>query len=269
MTLSTLISTRVMVKSRTSLLAGRNTWSVTLSPGLPLSAVIASASCIFLGGRTVDLENLVAAHESGLGGGGVLHRGNDDEHAVLRGNDEAQAVVTAAGVVLHVLEVVRLHELAVRVQAREHAAQGVVGQRAVIDFVLVHVVLADKLEHAGEDRQAGVNVVVLGGRFVGRRRRHLRGRAVAGAASCARRGRKGTRPRNADRNAVRRRGRMSMLVPSLARGTGKTIRRLRCRGGVWRRFCIGLLEAAGKLDQLGHAADLLLPGKASQNAAHF
>ena len=47
MTLSTLISVRTIVKSRTSLLAGRRICSVMESPGLPLSAVMASESCIF------------------------------------------------------------------------------------------------------------------------------------------------------------------------------------------------------------------------------
>ena len=99
----------------------------------------------------------------GLGRRGVLHRGNDDEHAVLRRDDQPQAVIAAAGVVLHVLEAVRLHELAVRIEPGEHAAQGVVGERAEVGLVLVHVILPDELEDAGEDRQAAVDAVVLGG----------------------------------------------------------------------------------------------------------
>ena len=47
MTLSTLISVRTSWMSRTSLLDGRRTWSVSGSPGRPLSAAIASESCIF------------------------------------------------------------------------------------------------------------------------------------------------------------------------------------------------------------------------------
>ncbi len=112
-----------------------------------------------LGGFAVDLEDLVARQQPGLEAGRVLHRGDDDEIAILRRNDDAEAAELALGIVLHPLEVIRVHELAVRVQRAQHAPHRAVGEVVEGDFFLIHVILADELEGAGEDgdrRVAGV-----------------------------------------------------------------------------------------------------------------
>ena len=52
---------------------------------------------------------------------------------------------------LHALEILRFHELAVRIEVVEHAVQGAIGEIFVAGLRIVNVVLADQLHGPSED----------------------------------------------------------------------------------------------------------------------
>ena len=85
----------------------------------------------------------------------------DGEHAVLHRDLDAEAVEPAAGVVLHVLEIIRIHELAVRIERREHAFHRRVNQVVITHFVAVDVILPDQLDRLGKNGNLRVTAIVV------------------------------------------------------------------------------------------------------------
>ena len=80
---------------------------------------------------------------------------------------DAEAVEPAARVILHVLEVIRLHELAVRIERREHAFHRGVNQIVVTRLVAVHVILPEQLDRFRENRNLRVAAIVIAAGGVG------------------------------------------------------------------------------------------------------
>ena len=76
-------------------------------------------------------------------------------------DDHADAAELAVRVVLHALEIRRLHELAVRIERAEHPAHRGIREVLVGDFLFVHVVLPDELQRAGENGNRRVGGVIL------------------------------------------------------------------------------------------------------------
>ena len=77
----------------------------------------------FFGRVSVDPQNLIAGKNARLCRRRVFHWCDDSEQPPLHRDLNAKAVEPAARVVLHVLEVIRLHELAVWIERGEHAFQ--------------------------------------------------------------------------------------------------------------------------------------------------
>src|SRR5205814_9541845 len=91
----------------------------------------------------------------------VFHRRDNREISVAHRNDNSEAAKLAFRVVLHSLEVARLHELTVRIEAGEHSAECRVSEVMIVDLFLVNIVLPNELQRASEDRNACVTDVVL------------------------------------------------------------------------------------------------------------
>ncbi len=81
----------------------------------------------------------------------------------LTPRDDAEPVELAFRLALDVLQPLLVEELAVGIEGGEHAAQRRVGQRLVADFIAVDVVLADELDHPGEEKRVLVALVEIGG----------------------------------------------------------------------------------------------------------
>ena len=136
-----------------SLVAGAKDRQCDFLAGIAAEQIDRIAEIELFRGLSIDLDNLVIGQQPRPDSRRVFHRGDDDERALPLGNHDAQPAEAAVGVVLHALEILRLHELGMRVEAIEHSAHGRVGQFFVTDLLLVHVILADELEGAGEDRK--------------------------------------------------------------------------------------------------------------------
>ena len=119
----------------------------------------------FLGRHSVDFQDLVARQDPRLGRWGVLHWRDHRDHPVSYPDLHAESVEAAARVVLHVLEVVRVHELTVRIERREHPSHRGVDEVVIADLVTVDVILSDQLDRFGKSRDLRVT------RVIGRNRR--------------------------------------------------------------------------------------------------
>ena len=120
-----------------------------------------------LGGFAVDFENLVAGEETGSEAWGVFHGIQNGEHAAALRNHHAESAEFAARVLLHVFEIFRIHELAVRIELVEQASESVVGEVGVARFGFIHIVLPDELHGAGEELELIVGGVLRFFRSIG------------------------------------------------------------------------------------------------------
>ena len=157
-----------------SLVEGRRIVSVTFLPGLAAQDIDRILQPQFLGRDAVDFQNLIAGQNAGLRRRRVFHRRDHGEQSVLDRDLDAEAVEPAAGVVLHVLEVVRVHELAVRIERGKHALHRGVDQVVIADLVAIDVILPDQLDRLREGGDLRVAAVSSAG--VG---------AGCGSAACA------------------------------------------------------------------------------------
>ena len=130
-------------------------------PGCPAQKINGILQIHFLGRVAVDPQNLVAGQNAGLGRGRIFHRRDNGEQAALHRHFDAETVEPAPGVILHVLEVVRIHELTVWVERREHAFHRGVNQVVVAGLVAIHVILPEQLDRFGENRNLRIPTVVI------------------------------------------------------------------------------------------------------------
>ena len=98
----------------------------------------------------VDLEDLITGQDPGAGGRPILTRGHDREGFALGRDGDTNALVGTVGVALELLEDLRLHELAVRIEIGKHALESTVDELLVGHLIRVHITLAYRLEHLGE-----------------------------------------------------------------------------------------------------------------------
>ena len=96
----------------------------------------------------VDLDDDVARLDAGARRGRVVDRRDHADHAVLGADLDAEAAELALGAGLQVLEGVGVEECRVRVETRQHAADCLFDQLAVIDRL--DIVGLDGAEHVGE-----------------------------------------------------------------------------------------------------------------------
>ena len=115
----------------------------------------------FFGGLAVDFHNAITGANAGFETGAVVHRRNDGDVRVLRGNHDAEAAKLAAGVFAEVVEFARLHVLGVRVEGGDHALERAVDEGFVGGLVAIDIVLVDHLQHTRELGDVGVGVVAL------------------------------------------------------------------------------------------------------------
>ena len=104
----------------------------------------------------VDRGDDVAGLDAGLGGGSVVDRRDHLDEAALLGDLDAQAAELALGLHLHVAERLGVHVAAMRVQAGEHAVDGILHQVLVADRI--DVFGAHPLEHVAEQGEQAVGV---------------------------------------------------------------------------------------------------------------
>ena len=103
----------------------------------------------------------------------------DGEKAVFERDFHAEAVEATASVVLHVLEVVRIHKLTVRIERREHAFHRGIDQVVIADFLAIDIIPPDQLDGFGERRDFRVAVLIASKRspVLDQRRLQLPGEA--------------------------------------------------------------------------------------------
>ena len=131
-------------------------------PRCPAQFVHGVAQRHFLGRLAVDLEDNIARQQPRAKTGRPLHRRHDGQPVVLQTDDYAEPAELAFGVLLHPLEILRIHEVAVRIQVGQHSAQRAVSKLLVVRLVLVHVILPHQLDGAGQRLHflVGRNVLV-------------------------------------------------------------------------------------------------------------
>ena len=139
-----------------------------LLPGIAAKQIDDVAEFHLLRGLPIDLDDLVIGEQARLESRRILHRRDDDQHAIPLRDHHAQSAEPAVRIVLHALEILRLHELRMRIEAVQHSAHGGVGQFLVSHLLLIHIILPDELQRAGEHREiavAGVFLLRRGGRL--------------------------------------------------------------------------------------------------------
>jgi len=118
------------------------------------------------GGLAVDLQDDVAAFETGLVGRGVLNGRDDDEASVFGAYLNADAVEGAAGGNLQLLEVLGGEEGGVGVELLQHAFDGILDELGLGDRL--YIVGFHHVDHLAEAAQGLELVVLAGGRPKGR-----------------------------------------------------------------------------------------------------
>ena len=120
----------------------------------------------------IERGDEVAAHDPGLGCRRVLDRRDHLDHAVLHRDLDAEAAELAAGLHLHVAEVLRIEIGRMRVERRQHAVDGVFDQLGVVG--LLDIVRAHALEHLAEQIELPVDFRVGGRCRLAARQAHHR-----------------------------------------------------------------------------------------------
>ena len=113
------------------------------------------------GGNAVDSQDLVAGENARLGRRRVLHRSDHGRQAVFHRDLDPEAVETAARVVLHVAEIIRVHELAVWIQRGKHALHCRGDEIVIARLVLIHVILPEQFERLCENGNLRVAVILF------------------------------------------------------------------------------------------------------------
>ena len=109
-----------------------------------------------LHGLAVERQDQVARLDAGAAGRRVVDRADHLDEAVVLRHLDAEAAELAAGLHLHVAERLGVHVVAVRVEAGEHAVDGVLDQVAVVHRL--DIVGAHPLEHVAEQGQQPVGL---------------------------------------------------------------------------------------------------------------
>src|SRR5438045_2445272 len=104
---------------------------------------------------------MISRYDAGLRASRVFPWRLDSWQPVFDRDFNAEPVETAARVFLHVAEVVRVHELAMRIERAEHAFQRGGDQIVIAGFISVDVILANQLDRFGEHRDLRVSAVLL------------------------------------------------------------------------------------------------------------
>lgn len=116
-----------------------------------------------VGGFTIDFEDAVAGEKSRFEGRSSFDGRDNDEESVAHADLNAESAEFTASVLLHGLEALRVEKLAVRIEFRQHAAQGTVGEGAEICFILVHIFRLDELNRRGQETHVGKGRLVFDG----------------------------------------------------------------------------------------------------------
>jgi len=103
-----------------------------------------------VGRLSVDFQQHVARKQAGPKTGRALHRRDNGQPLVFQPDDNSQAAELAPRILLHALEILRVHEITVRIQVGQHSTQRTVDQLLVLRFVLVDIVLTDQLDRPGQ-----------------------------------------------------------------------------------------------------------------------
>ena len=110
-------------------------------------------------GVAVEMGDEVAGLEAGIGGRRVVDRRHDLDQAVLHRHLDAEPAELAAGLHLHVVEVLGIQVVRVRVERGQHAVDRALDQRVVGD--VVDIVRAHQLEHVAEQVELLVGLGVV------------------------------------------------------------------------------------------------------------
>src|SRR5439155_24535172 len=73
---------------------------------------------------------------------------------------DPESVESAARVLLHVAKIVRVHELAVRIELGEHAFHCGGDEIVITGFVSIDIILPDQLDGFREDRDLRITAVI-------------------------------------------------------------------------------------------------------------
>ena len=96
----------------------------------------------------IDMGDIIAGLDPRAPGGGVLRRRDHLDRAILLRDRQAQAAIAALGLGAQILEVARVEEAGMGVEAGEHAVDRTLDQLFVVD--LLDIIGADLLEHVHE-----------------------------------------------------------------------------------------------------------------------
>ena len=121
----------------------------------------------FLRRRAVNFQNLIARQNARLRRRGVFHWCDNGEDTIFGRDFDTQSVEAAAGIVLHVAKIVRLHELAVGIERSEHPLHRGIDEIVITRLVTIHIILSQQLYRFGEDRDLRVAAVRVIFRRVG------------------------------------------------------------------------------------------------------
>src|SRR6185312_16180070 len=112
----------------------------------------------------VQREDQVARLDAGLGGGRIVDRRHHLDDAVLHRDFDAEPAELAPGLDLHVLVDLGVHVAGVRVERREHALDGILHQRLLVDRL--DIVAPHPLQHVAEQVELLVEFALVGRRLV-------------------------------------------------------------------------------------------------------
>ena len=104
-----------------------------------------------LHGLPVDRGDEVPGLHPGAEGGRIVDRTDNPNDAVLTLHLETQAAELPGRLDLHVLERLGIHVTAVRIEAGQHAVDGILDQLPVIHRL--HIFVLDAVEHVTEQRK--------------------------------------------------------------------------------------------------------------------